>query len=142
MPSLSVAVKVAVPLKSGHERDGVGDVRRALSAADADVLDAGAGRGGPDVDAAVIAAGEIDGERRRVLRHRGDRIGRRGDRRRVVDDAAVVDRRALLRGFGAPTVKSEALLFVSVQPLLLRSAAVVLASTAVGLVSEQLAVGP
>src|SRR5437667_12218 len=38
----------------------------------------------------------------------------------------------VLRGAGAPTVKSAALLFESVQPSLLRKAAVVLLSVAVG----------
>jgi len=35
-------------------------------------------------DAAVVAAAEVDGERRRILRHGGDRIRRRRDDRRVV----------------------------------------------------------
>ena len=45
----------------------------------------------------------------------------------------------VLRGAGAPIVKSVLLLSVSVQPLLLRRSAVVLLSAGVGLVSEKLA---
>jgi hypothetical protein len=46
---------------------------------------------------------------------------------------------ALLRGFGALTVKSEALLSVSTLPFPFRRAAVVLLNVGVGAVSEQLA---
>ena len=49
---------------------------------------------------------------------------------------------ALLRGCGATTEKSAALLSVSVQPLAARSAAVVFDRHRVGAASKQLAVGP
>src|SRR3954447_4467557 len=50
---------------------------------------------------------------------------------------------AVLRGFGAAALKSEALLFVSTQPLLARNTALVLLGAGVGpLPSKQLAVVP
>src|ERR687891_1829378 len=48
----------------------------------------------------------------------------------------------LLRGLGAPTLKSALLLSVSAQPSLFLSAAVVLLSVAVGAVSEQFVPAP
>src|SRR6478672_2474519 len=50
--------------------------------------------------------------------------------------------KVLLRGIGPSTRKSLKLLLVSVQPLFLRMAAVVLVSGAVGEVSEQVAAVP
>src|SRR5437667_10896950 len=48
----------------------------------------------------------------------------------------------VLRGFGAPAVKSAELLFVSVHPSPARRSAVVVLGAGAGLVSEQLAVEP
>src|SRR2546429_6783073 len=54
-----------------------------------------------------------------------------------------VDAERLFRGLGAPVAKSELLLFVSVQPLLIRTTAVVLLGADVAAVpSKQLAVLP
>ena len=49
---------------------------------------------------------------------------------------------ALLRGLGAPVIKSAELISVSVQPLVLRKTALVALGAAVGEVSEQFAVEP
>src|SRR2546430_6959422 len=48
----------------------------------------------------------------------------------------------VLRGLGAPAVKSAALLFVSVHPSVARKSAVVVLGAGAGLVSEQVAVDP
>jgi hypothetical protein len=48
----------------------------------------------------------------------------------------------VLRGFGAPAVKSAELLFVSVHPSVARKSAVVVLGAGAGLVSEQFAVLP
>src|SRR5437588_5412580 len=48
----------------------------------------------------------------------------------------------VLRGFGAPAVKSAELLFVSVHPSVARKSAVVALGAGAGLVSEQFAVVP
>src|SRR5436190_18306687 len=48
----------------------------------------------------------------------------------------------VLRGLGAPAVKSAELLFVSVHPSVARKSAVVVLGAGAGLVSEQVAVEP